>query len=113
MKKKIDTESIMEERLKEGIKDLEMVDTEKAFNEMLDDCYSFKSVGGPFQYLCPSMVLFECLPTDYRCGLNDYVDAEVTDGRWEEVNGDYYDADEVEKLKDKIREQIEDEQEVK
>jgi hypothetical protein len=62
------------------------VDTEKLYDEMLDESYSFDSVGGSFKYLSPSTVLKEMCPTDYRCGKVDYLDSlgtvEIGDGEY-------------------------------
>lgn len=46
-----------------------------AYNEMLDDCFSFASVGGPFEHMSPARVLAEVDPTAYRCGFNDWLDS--------------------------------------
>lgn len=72
------------------------VDREAAFDAMLDDCYSFEKVGGPFAYMSPSRVLKEVDPVAYRCGVNDYADSE----EWLEIAGDYYRSDEVENVRD-------------
>lgn len=55
-------------------------DIEDAWDAMLDEHYSFGSVGGPFAGMSPSRVLKECSPTDYRCGLVDYQDDLSRDG---------------------------------
>lgn len=74
------------------------IDREARFDEMLDECYSFDSVGGPFAPMSPSSVLKECDPTAYRCGVNDYADGE----RWVEIDGEYYDKDEVDAAREEI-----------
>lgn len=71
------------------------IDRESRFDDMLDDCYSFEKVGGIFACMSPSRVLKECDPTAYRCGVNDYADGE----NWTEIDGEYYDTDEAEKVK--------------
>ena len=44
----------MHPKLIEAIEDqLTPVDTEQLYENMLDECYSFKGVGGPFQYMQP------------------------------------------------------------
>jgi hypothetical protein len=63
------------------------VDRESAFDAMLDDCYTFEKVGGPFACMSPSRVLRECDPTAYRCGVNDYADGE----EWTEIGSETYD----------------------
>ncbi len=78
------------------------IDREAAFDSMLDDCYSFKSVGGPFEYMQPSSVLQEMDPIAYRCGVNDMEDAE----NWLETNGDYYEKSEVESAHEEFADDI-------
>lgn len=68
------------------------VDREAAFDAMLDDCYTFETVGGPFAGLSPSRVLRECDPVAYRCGVNDYADGE----EWTEINGETYETEAAE-----------------
>jgi hypothetical protein len=74
------------------IADCRPVDREARFDAMLDDCYSFESIGGPFAYMQPSAVLREMDPTAYRCGVNDMEDAE----EWVEIEGEYYERADVE-----------------
>ena len=68
------------------------IDTEAAYDSMLDDCYSLSSVGGPFSNMSASSVLKEVDPIAYRCGKVDYEDAEG----WIEIGNDYYDKSHVE-----------------
>ena len=97
----------IEKRLAERVADeLTTIDTEALYDEMLDECYSFASVGGPFASMSPSRVLAEVDPVAYRCGKNDWEDAESRD-RWEEIDGEYYDRREVEELRDQITDEIE------
>ena len=81
------------------------IDREARFDEMLDQCYSFESVGGPFAHMSPSSVLKECDPTAYRCGVNDWADGE----RWAEIEGEYYDSDDVETAREAFVEEMESE----
>lgn len=67
------------------------VDTERTYDEMLDNCYSFSSIGGPFSGLYPSRVLQECDPTAYRCGFSDWLDSE----EYTEIDGVYYRDDKI------------------
>lgn len=68
--------------------DCDKVDMEAMFSNMLDDCYSFKAVGGPFAYMSPSKVLEEMDPTAFRCGVSDYADS-MRDEYVELSNGHY------------------------
>jgi len=81
------------------------IDREARFDAMLDEFYSFDSVGGPFAHMRPSSVLKECDPTAYRCGVNDWADGEG----WAEINDNYYDGDEAEKARESFVEELENE----
>jgi hypothetical protein len=71
------------------------VDVERRYADMLDEIYSFDKVGGPFAGMLPSCVLREVDPTAYRCGKNDWLDSEdIT-----EVDGEYYDNDDLDRAK--------------
>jgi hypothetical protein len=63
---------------KEALESFEPDDDEahERYDAMLNDCYSFAKVGGPFEHMQPSEVLKECDPTAYRCGFNDWLDGE-------------------------------------
>lgn len=84
---------------------LETVDREEHFREMIRECYSFEKVGGPFKYMDPAAVLEEQYPTDFRCGVNDYADGEP----WVEVNGETYQQDECEEIKEELIDCLSDE----
>lgn len=97
----------IEKRLAERVADdLTAIDTQTLYDEMLDECYSFESVGGPFASMSPSRVLAEVDPVAYRCGKNDWEDGESRES-WEEIDGEYYDRREVEELRDQITAEIE------
>ena len=85
--------------------DLEKIDREARFDAMLDECYSFEKVGGPFANMQPSDILKNCDPAAYRCGVNDYADGEG----WIEVGSDNYDPEEVEEKRDELIEELENE----
>lgn len=67
------------------------IDREQRFSDMLDECYSFGAVGGPFASMSPSRVLKEIDPIAFRCGVNDYMDSEGT----VEIDGEDYDSRDV------------------
>lgn len=82
------------------------VDADKEYDVFLDECYSFRTVGGPFAYMCASKVLEECDPVAYRCGFSDWLDGEdlVDIG----VGGyEYYWRDDCEQERDKFIEELE------
>lgn len=76
--------------------ELSPVDVEARYCEFLDEMYSFRSVGGPFEYLLPSKVLEEMSPTDFRCGVADFTDSEDL----YEIGGDYYDRQAVDNCRE-------------
>lgn len=86
---------------------LDSLDMDRRYDDMLDECYSLDSVGGPFACMCASHVLEKCDPVAYRCGFSDYLDAErdiVV-----EVNGDYYDREACEKIAEEFKDALTDE----
>lgn len=80
-----------------------VIDREEAFNDMLDEIYSFEKVGGPFANMSPSRVLLEVDPVAHRCGVNDYADGEA----WVEVDGETYAQDDAEKAKQEFLDELE------
>ena len=85
--------------------DLDTIDRESRFDEMMNELYSFDAIGGPFQHMEPARVLKEIDPVAYRCGVNDYADGE----NWIEVAGENYDGKEVEGKRDELIEELESE----
>jgi hypothetical protein len=83
--------------------ELTAIDREERFRETLDELYSFRDVGGPFAHMQPSAVLEECDPIAFRCGVNDYADSE----NWVEINGDYYEQDDCERIKEEMQDELE------
>ncbi len=79
------------------IDECKSVDVEERYCSMIDECYSFEKVGGPFESMTPSRVLKEVDPIAYRCGLGDYGDS---DDNLVEIGDDYYEIDEVETAKE-------------
>lgn len=91
----------LEERVKE---ELTAVDMDEQYKELLDGTYSFESVGGIFAGMSPARVLEEVDPTAFRCGFNDFVDCESCDGIYEEIDGEFYLAAEVQEIRDEMEE---------
>lgn len=75
------------------------IDQERVYDDMLDECYSFESVGGIFASMSPSRVLREVDPIAYRCGMNDYFG---TSDDYFEIEGELYEKSEVEKARDEF-----------
>ena len=100
----------MHPKLLEAIEDeLTPVDLEQLYDEMLDECYSFEKVGGPFKYMLPSRVMSEMLPVDYRCGFNDYVDSRRDEYASFDNGETYYVRRNLEDLIERVAESLEDE----
>jgi len=85
--------------------DCKTVDREERFDAMLDECYSFDKVGGPFACMSPSRVLKEVDPVAYRCGVNDYADGEG----WVEIGGEHYEQTDCENKRDEMVEELQNE----
>ncbi len=81
------------------------IDCEEVFDQMLDEIYDFKAVGGPFAYMLPSRVLREIDPTAYRCGIADYMDSLET----YEVEGETYYTSDVTKAQEEYIDGLESE----
>lgn len=84
---------------------LRKIDREERFDAMLDECYSFEAVGGPFAHMSPASVLKEMDPIAYRCGVNDWADGED----FTEVDGETYDRQEVQDQIDDLVSELESE----
>ena len=85
------------------IENCKTVNIEDAYNDMLDECYSFDSVGGIFASMSPSRVLRECDPVAYRCGMNDYQDSLGLI----EIKSDYYQSDDCEQQREELVAELE------
>lgn len=86
--------------------ELTTINREEAFRDMLDSDGEVKVAGLSFY---PSRIIEELDPIAFRCGVNDYADSEP----WVEVNGETYDQDECEKIKEEMVSDIESEIEEK
>lgn len=87
---------LLEDRVREELK---AVDVEDFYIDMLDDSYSFSSVGGPFKGLRPSHVLKAVDLIAYNVGMNDWLHSE---NLVEEIDGKYYIVDDVQVIRDEI-----------
>ena len=96
------TENIISELETRIAADCKTVDREGFFNDMLDECYSFANVGGPFAHMSPSRVLLECDPVAHRCGVDDYADGQD----WVEVRGETYQQSDVDEIKDALLDEL-------
>ena len=80
-------------------------DMDSAYRETLDEIYSFKSVGGPFEHMQPSRVLENEDPTAFRCGFNDYLDSEEVT----EIGDEYFDSKELEDIREQVADALDSE----
>lgn len=92
----------VEEMLNYIVENAVEIDLDQRYEDMLDECYSFKDVGGPFSHMLPSQVLKEMDPTAFSCGRNDYSDGDTV-----EIRGNDYERSEVERLRDDFIEEKE------
>ena len=83
----------------------EYIDVEEATMQWLDELYSFKCVGGPFQFMSPSDVLLNYDSAAFTEELNNYVDIMVRSGDWIEYDDNLW-LPEVKKLIDEITSSI-------
>lgn len=70
-------------------------DLETAYSAYLDDEHPECKIAG-LSY-CTSDVLQQVDPTAYRCGFNDWLDSETSDGSIHEIAGKYWDREAGEK----------------
>lgn len=71
---------------------LSTLELKERFDEFLDDVYGTVEVAG-LSY-CTSNLLKSTDPIAYRCGFNDWLDVEISEGNIKEVEGLYYPAQE-------------------
>lgn len=67
---------------------------EQRYCEFLDDAFGVIKICG-FEYDA-SNVLKHVDPTAFRCGLADWIDSEITEGRLVEREGEYFEGNENE-----------------
>ena len=87
-------DEMLESRIKE---ELTPVDIEEYYAAALDDIYPVVEIG--HSRFSPSSIVRELSPTDFRCGMNDYIDGDDT---LEYVADEWYRADEIQKLREEI-----------
>lgn len=91
---------LLEQHIADNCKDLDMT---QLFRDMLDELYSFDSVGGPFKHMSPSRVLEEVDPIAFRCGINDHFDSDTH----VEIGDNTYDLCDVEEQRQLFIEDLE------
>jgi hypothetical protein len=98
--------SKLEERVK---KELKAIDLEELYREMLDDCEPVVKVAG--LSFTPSRIIEELDPTAFRCGVSDYADSLIGETLSDEIDGEYYNLDEVNDIRDEIESELDEEEE--
>ncbi len=88
--------SLVDGMIAHVVSELNAIDVEQRFRDMLDEIYDFDNVGGPFSHMLPSEVLEEMDPIAFRCGCADHSSSED----WYEINGDQYEIREVDEAAD-------------
>lgn len=99
------TQSIIDRLNAEIASECQPFDREEAFREMIRQCYSFESVGGPFKWMDPAKILEDNDETAFRCGVNDHCDSLGL----VEVGVESYEQHEVEAVKERLVESLESE----
>lgn len=95
-------EELIEKRVKE---ELDPIDVEQRYRELLDDCYPEVKIG--HATYSPSKIVEELSPTDFRCGVADMTG---TDEQLTEIDGEYYNTDEVDEIRDAVESENGDEE---
>jgi hypothetical protein len=99
-------EAELEKRVKEELKP---IDLEELYRDMIDECEPVVKVGG--LSFTPSRIIEELDPTAFRCGVNDYADSLIGETISEEIDGEYYNLDEVNDIRDEIESELDEEEE--
>ena len=92
--------TIKEKAEKRIIAELEPVDLEQLYRDMLDECEPEVKVAG--LSFCASRIIEELDPVAFRCGVNDYADGLVNDSITEEIDGNHYDLREAQDIVDEV-----------
>lgn len=66
------------------------------YDETLDEVYGIVKICG-YEYQA-SQAFLDVDPTAYRCGFNDWLDSECQNEVYTEVDGEYYDTNEIDDL---------------
>jgi hypothetical protein len=69
---------------------------------MLDEIYPAVKIG--YSSYMPSEIVEKLSPTDFRCGVADYISSEDA---LVEIDGKYYDADDIERLAERVADEEE------
>jgi hypothetical protein len=100
------TEKKVQAELEKRVKaELDPIDTEQRYRDFLDEIYPEVKIGD--SRYSPSRIVEELSPTDFRCGKVDWIDSEIRNGSIsEEIDCEYYDAEEVENIRSEIEDAL-------
>ena len=101
---KIETQ--LEKRVKEELKP---IDLEELYREMLDECEPVVKVAG--LSFSASRIIEELDPIAFRCGVSDYADSLIGETISDEIDGEHYNLDEVNDIRDEIESGLDEEEE--
>ena len=82
----VDDNEVSEDEFRTMLEDNTREDVENNYDNMLDECYEPYQVGVCTFYA--SQVLKECDPVAYDCGINDFVDSNLSDSLYDLERGD-------------------------
>jgi hypothetical protein len=99
-------EAELEKQVKENLKP---IDLEELYRDMIDEYEPVVKVAG--LSFTPSRIIEELDPTAFRCGVNDYADSLIGETLSEEIDGEYYNLDEVNDIRDEIESELDEEKE--
>lgn len=97
--------TIKEKAEKRIVAELEPVDLEQLYRDMLDEYEPEVRVGG--LSFCASRIVEELDPVAFRCGVCDYADSLVNESITEEIEGNHYDLKEAEEIVEEVEAEAE------
>lgn len=102
------TEKYIQAELQKRVKaELDPIDIDQRYRDFLDEIYPEVKIGD--SRYSPSRIVEELSPTDFRCGKVDWIDSEIKNGVLsEEIDGEYYNAEEVENIRGEIEDALAD-----
>lgn len=102
------SEKSFDERVEERVHaEMTPLDTKELYEEMLNECYPDVSIAGHTYATAHALKLVD--ETAYRCGKVDFEDTLIDRGHVE-IDGMWYDGEEVDEIKSEIEDAIEEEQ---
>lgn len=100
----------IETKLQKRVKaELKPIDLQELYRDMIDECEPVVKVGG--LSFTPSRIIEELDPIAFRCGVSDYADSLIGETISDEIDGDHYNLDEVNDIRDEIESELDEEEE--